>query len=75
MSKRTAPQRPTAYLNARLLDPASGLDAPGSLLVEGETITAVGRDLYRDGRSWRAARPNAATAPTRDESQARPAFP
>lgn len=54
MSKRIAPQRPTAYLNARLLDPASGLDAPGSLLVEGETIAAVGKDLYRDGRSWRA---------------------
>ena len=54
MSKRLAPQRPTAYVNARLLDPASGLDAPGSLLVDGESIAAVGKDLYRDGKAWRA---------------------
>ena len=54
MSKRLAPQRPTAYVNARLLDPASGLDAPGALLVDGESIAEVGRDLYRDGKSWRA---------------------
>lgn len=32
----------TAFVNARLLDPASGLDAPGALLAEGETIVAVG---------------------------------
>ena len=30
---------------ARLLDPASGLDATGDLLVEGERISAVGGDL------------------------------
>ena len=54
MSKRLAPQRPTAYVNARLLDPASGLDAPGSLLVDGESIAAVDKDLYRDGKAWRA---------------------
>ena len=54
MPKHPAPPRPTAYVNARLLDPASGLDAPGSLLVEGETIAAIGHDLYRDGRAWRA---------------------
>ena len=34
-----------AYLNARLLDPASGLDAKGGLLTEGETIVAMGPDL------------------------------
>ena len=31
-----------AYLNARLLDPASGLDVKGGLLTEGESIVAVG---------------------------------
>ncbi len=31
-----------AYVNARLLDPATGLDAIGGLLTEGETIAAVG---------------------------------
>ncbi len=31
-----------AYVNARLLDPASGLDARGALLTEGETIVEVG---------------------------------
>ena len=30
---------------ARLLDPASGLDATGDLLVEGERIAEVGGDL------------------------------
>ena len=33
------------FRHARLLDPASGLDAPGDLLVEGERIAAVGIDL------------------------------
>jgi dihydroorotase len=31
-----------AYVNARLLDPASGLDAPGGLITEGESIAAFG---------------------------------
>lgn len=31
-----------AYINARLLDPASGLDAKGGLVTEGETIVAMG---------------------------------
>jgi dihydroorotase len=34
-----------AYLNARLLDPASGLDAKGGLLTDGETIVAMGKDV------------------------------
>jgi len=38
-----------AYINARLLDPASGLDSPGALLSEGETISDVGPDLFSDG--------------------------
>ena len=32
---------PIAFVNARLIDPASGLDAPGGLLVEGGRIAAV----------------------------------
>jgi dihydroorotase len=43
----------TAYVNARLLDPASGLDAPagprGGLLIDGEQIAAIGPDIFKDG--------------------------
>ncbi|MPY74485.1 MAG: amidohydrolase family protein [Alphaproteobacteria bacterium] len=39
----------TAYLNARLLDPASGLDAPGALLVQDGQIADLGPDLFKDG--------------------------
>lgn len=35
-----------AYVNARLLDPATGLDTPGALLSEGEIITDVGINLF-----------------------------
>ncbi len=38
-----------AYINARLLDPASGLDAPGALLSEGEMISDFGPHLFSDG--------------------------
>jgi dihydroorotase len=38
-----------AYVNARLLDPASGLDAPGALLTEGEEIADFGPNLFQDG--------------------------
>lgn len=38
-----------AYCNARLLDPATGLDAPGGLLVDGERIADVGPALFADG--------------------------
>ena len=31
----------TLFVNARLLDPATGLDAPGTLLVEGGRIAAL----------------------------------
>ena len=34
--------RKTAFINARLLDPASGRDEYGSLVVEDRIITAVG---------------------------------
>jgi len=38
-----------AYLNARLLDPASGLDSPGALLAEDGLIADFGPELFRDG--------------------------
>lgn len=43
-----APDR-TAYINARLIDPESGLDAPGGLLTEGEEVLDVGIGLFADG--------------------------
>lgn len=44
-----APPGRTAYINARLLDPATGLDAPGALLTEGARIADVGPRLFADG--------------------------
>lgn len=38
-----------AYVNARLLDPATGLDAPGALLTDGETIADFGPELFKGG--------------------------
>lgn len=38
-----------AYVNARLLDPATGLDAKGALLTDGETIIDVGPTLFAGG--------------------------
>lgn len=38
-----------AYVNARLLDPATGLDAPGALLTDGENIADFGPALFKDG--------------------------
>ena len=38
-----------AYLNARLLDSASGLDSSGALLVENGRIADLGPDLFSDG--------------------------
>jgi dihydroorotase len=39
----------TAYTNARLLDPATGLDSPGALLTEGGRIADLGPRLFADG--------------------------
>jgi dihydroorotase len=39
-----------AFVNARLIDPASNLDAPGALFVENGTIRDVGPQLFRDGQ-------------------------
>ncbi len=38
-----------AYVNARLLDPATGLDERGALLTEGEQIADFGPRLFADG--------------------------
>ncbi len=38
-----------AFVNARLLDPDSGLDAPGALLVEGTRIADFGPRLFNEG--------------------------
>ena len=43
-----APRR-VAWINARLVDPASGLDAPGGLLTEGRRIAGVGPGLFAAG--------------------------
>jgi dihydroorotase len=37
-----------AFINARLIDPASGLDEPGGLLVQGEIIADLGGHLRRN---------------------------
>lgn len=42
-----APPQDTLFVNARLLDPATGLDAPGSLLVQGGLITDLGGAIGR----------------------------
>ncbi|MBF0166800.1 MAG: dihydroorotase [Alphaproteobacteria bacterium] len=43
----------TAYINVRLLDPASGLDAMGAVLTEGEEIVDFGPGLFRASAGWR----------------------
>ncbi len=43
-----APAR-VAYTNARLLDPASGLDSPGGLLTENGQIADLGPPLFNEG--------------------------
>jgi len=43
------PQGRTAYTNARLLDPATGLDVKGALLTDGESIADMGPELFRSG--------------------------
>ena len=42
-------RRDIAYINARLIDPASGLDEPGELLTRGAHIAALGPRLFADG--------------------------
>ncbi len=40
---------PTAYINARLLDPATGTDARGGLITEGGVIVDLGAGMFADG--------------------------
>lgn len=40
-----------AYVNARLVDPESGLDAKGALLTEGGKIVDFGERLFNDGKT------------------------
>ncbi len=47
MLRATSPK--TAYINARLLDPATGLDALGALLTENGQIADLGPRLFNDG--------------------------
>ncbi|GAB4357017.1 MAG: dihydroorotase [Kiloniellaceae bacterium] len=49
MTQNPLPKHRTAYVNARLLDPASGLDAPGGLLAEDGKISDLGPRLFNDG--------------------------
>lgn len=42
-------RRPTAYINARLIDPASGRDEPGELLTEAGRITDLGPKIFAGG--------------------------
>src|SRR5947208_9907509 len=42
------PQEATAFLNARVLDPASGKDEPGGLLVKDGLIADLGAHLRRN---------------------------
>jgi dihydroorotase len=43
-----AAQEPTAFLNARLIDPATGKDEPGGLLVKDGAIADLGAHLRRN---------------------------
>jgi dihydroorotase len=44
----TAIGPPTAFINARLIDPATGRDEPGGLVVTGKTIADLGGHLRRN---------------------------
>src|SRR5262245_44872142 len=48
MKKSDPPPDATAFLNARLIDPASGKDEPGGLLVRGGVIADLGTHLRRN---------------------------
>ena len=47
--RKDPPGDKVAYTNARLLDPATGLDKPGGVLTDGEAIAGVGPDLFKKG--------------------------
>ena len=43
-----APHEPTVLINARVIDPASGRDEPGGILIKDGVITEVGAKLRRN---------------------------
>jgi len=47
-SGKPAAGKRQVFINARLIDPASGYDGPGGVLVEDSTIADVGPHLHRD---------------------------
>ena len=49
MKRPISPGGRTVYINARLLDPASGLDAPGAILTEAGRVADLGPELFKDG--------------------------
>jgi len=49
MTASPDPEQPTAYVNARLMDPASGLDTPGNLLSLNGKIADLGANLFSGG--------------------------
>ena len=49
--KLNEPLGKVAYVNARLLDPASETDAPGGVLTEGERIVDFGAGLFARRRA------------------------
>ena len=49
MSAAPATEQPTAYVNARLMDPATGRDTPGALLSLNGKIADLGADLFSGG--------------------------
>ncbi len=51
-----------AFRNARLIDPASGLDVRGGLLVENVKIADVGPRLFNDSDATRSRKSSIATA-------------
>lgn len=49
LPKRENSKGRVAYINARLIDPESGLDKKGALLIEGDKIADFGPKLFNDG--------------------------
>ena len=47
-TRTVSPDQKVAYVNARLFDPESGLDAKGALLTTGDTIADFGPALFGD---------------------------
>jgi dihydroorotase len=46
---QNSPDKKVAYVNARLFDPESNLDAKGALLTQGNVIADFGPGLFKDG--------------------------